>query len=164
MDWLNKILEGMPEAERISAEIKTQLPKFFIPKDKYNELSEAKRALEEKADVKFSDALKNAVIEAVLSSKMSELKTKDSAILKMLIDRDKITVGENGGISGLSEQLEAIVKEKPFLFGADSLQGRTPVDVPGSKNEITKEQFAKMSYKQRSELYKTNPELYNQLK
>jgi hypothetical protein len=66
MDWLKELLEkaGIEEAKRdgLIADISKELPKHFIPKDKYNEVAEAKKKLE--TDIQERDKqleqLKNA--------------------------------------------------------------------------------------------------------
>jgi len=58
MDWLKEILKkaGIPEDKLDSTitDINKELPKHFIPKDKYNEVAEAKKKLE--ADLQARDA------------------------------------------------------------------------------------------------------------
>ena len=58
MDWLREILKnaGVPEDKLDSAiaEVNKALPLHFIPKDKYNEVAEAKKKLE--ADLQARDA------------------------------------------------------------------------------------------------------------
>jgi hypothetical protein len=50
MDWLKELLKkaGIEEGklEGTIADISKELPKYFIPKDKYNEAAEAKKKLE----------------------------------------------------------------------------------------------------------------------
>jgi DNA repair exonuclease SbcCD ATPase subunit len=66
MDWLKELLKkaGIPEDKLDSTitDIGKELPKYFIPKDKYNEVVEAKKKLE--ADIQERDKqleqLKNA--------------------------------------------------------------------------------------------------------
>jgi hypothetical protein len=66
MDWLKELLKkaGIPEdkLEGTIADISKELPKHFIPKDKYNEVAEAKKKLE--TDIQERDKqleqLKNA--------------------------------------------------------------------------------------------------------
>jgi predicted RNase H-like nuclease (RuvC/YqgF family) len=66
MDWLKELLKkaGIEEAklDGLIADICKELPKHFIPKDKYNEVAEAKKKLE--ADIQERDnqleQLKNA--------------------------------------------------------------------------------------------------------
>ena len=66
MDWLKEILKkaGIEEEklDSVIGDINKELPKYFIPKDKYNEVAEAKKKLE--ADIQEMDnqleQLKNA--------------------------------------------------------------------------------------------------------
>jgi hypothetical protein len=66
MDWLKELLKkaGIEEGklDGVIADINKELPKYFIPKDKYNEVAEAKKKLE--ADLAARDEqleqLKNA--------------------------------------------------------------------------------------------------------
>ena len=66
MDWLKELLKkaGIPEDKLDSTinDINKELPKYFIPKDKYNEVAEAKKKLE--TDIQERDKqleqLKNA--------------------------------------------------------------------------------------------------------
>jgi DNA repair exonuclease SbcCD ATPase subunit len=66
MDWLKEILKkaGIEEEKVDSAiaDINKELPKYFIPKDKYNEVAEAKKKLEADIDErdKQLEQLKNA--------------------------------------------------------------------------------------------------------
>ena len=40
----------------------------------------------------------------------------DGDIAASLVDRSLLTVGEDGSVEGLAEQLEALRRDKPFLF------------------------------------------------
>ena len=57
MDWLKELLKkaGIEEGklDDVIADIGKELPKYFIPKDKYNEIAEAKKKLE--ADIQERD-------------------------------------------------------------------------------------------------------------
>jgi len=57
MDWLKEILKkaGIEEGklDSVIGDINKELPKYFIPKDKYNEVAEAKKKLE--ADIQERD-------------------------------------------------------------------------------------------------------------
>ena len=50
MDWLKELLKkaGIEEekVDGVIADINKELPKYFIPKDKYNEVAEAKKKLD----------------------------------------------------------------------------------------------------------------------
>ena len=55
-----------------------------------------------------------------------------------------------------NEAVEKLVNER--------LKGKTPKAQTGAAEGVTKEAFDKMSYKERLELYNSDPELYNKLK
>lgn len=81
------------------------------------------------------------------------------------IDRNQLSIDENGEVTGLTEQFDGI-KEKyaDLLQPSVQLRGTDP-NLRGTNNVgMTKEQFNKMGYKERCELYNTNRELYDSLK
>ncbi len=112
-------------------------------------LSEGQALLDE---FKFNQAIAEALLET---------DAKNPEILKALIDFSAIT-SENGEIIGLSEQLEAIRQENPFLFEDNSVPKFTRR--PKSSDQITKKDFDAMSYSDRVKLFSKNPALYNSLK
>ena len=44
---------------------------------------------------------------------------KDADVLEALISKEKLTLNDKGEIIGLSEQLDALKKEKTFLFESE---------------------------------------------
>lgn len=80
MDWLKEILKkaGIEEGklDSVIADIGKELPKHFIPKDKYNEVSEAKKKLE--ADLQARDAQLEQLKQAAGNSE--ELKKQIEAL------------------------------------------------------------------------------------
>lgn len=80
---------------------------------------------------------------------------------------DQIVLSEDGTITGLQEQLEALKESKPYLFKQEEPQGTGGSLGAGSKPKgsltITKEEFKKMGYLERLKLKQENEELYNQL-
>lgn len=163
MEWLSKILEGVENGEEIAGQIKKELPLNFIPKTKYNQLVEEKRQLEEQSGIDKNQAVKSAVLEYAISALSESGDILDSAVVNMLIDREQISFNEEGKLSGLSEQIDTLKKEKPYLFKGTKAEGRSPYGGEGAPMGVTKEQFGKMGYRQRLELYNNNPELYKYL-
>lgn len=91
-----------------------------------------------------------------------------TAVTALLKDLDKAEIDENGVVKGLKEQIAAIQKDNDFLFESKGTQqpsasGITPQQSKTPTSGVTKEQFAKMGYKERNELFNTNRELYNTL-
>ena len=95
-------------------------------------------------------------------------KAKNVKALKALLDMDKVKL-ENEKFTGLEEQLTALKESDAYLFETEKqlpqqISGLKPTNTGNSPKGITKEQFHKMSYSERVELYNTQPEVYSQLK
>lgn len=94
-------------------------------------------------------------------------KAKNLKALKALLDMDKVKL-EGDKFTGLEEQLTALKESDTYLFDAEEQQppqlgGFKPTNTGGASKGITKEQFHKMSYSERAELYNAQPEVYKQL-
>lgn len=94
-------------------------------------------------------------------------KAQDEDLVAGLFDKTKLILGDDGKITGLDEQLKTLQESKGFLFKQEeqpNLSGFKPNQSnKKTQGAITKEQFAKMSYKAKVELYNTNRTLYDQL-
>ena len=163
MEWLKTILEGLEKSEELYGEICSELPKNFIPKDKFNQLSEEKKHLQFQQQTDIKAAVKNAVVSYALSSLSQKAEIKDAELIRSLIDNEAVTVDENGLVCGLMQQLDAIKNGKPYLFENETLSGKAPKAGESAPVGITREQFAKMGYRERVELFESNPEVYNYL-
>lgn len=99
--------------------------------------------------------IKNAIQSKLIDTKYPEL-------LETKFDKKKLTVSEDGTVLGIDEQLTAIKEQYKDLF-VPPVTGRDPNNNGGNPKTVTKEQFTKMNYKERVDLYNTDIELYNQL-
>jgi len=84
MDWLKEILKkaGIEEEKVDStiADINKELPKYFIPKDKYNEVAEAKKKLESdiaERDKQLEDLKKAAGSNEELKAQIEQLQAEN---------------------------------------------------------------------------------------
>lgn len=104
-------------------------------------------------ELKLNNAIKLAINDKVFNEDMAA----------GLFDKSKLVLGDDGKVIGIDEQLENIKKDNAFLFKTGKVE--TPYNPTNGTNptEVTKEQFNKMGYKERVELYNTNKELYTQL-
>ncbi len=98
----------------------------------------------------------------LIDLELGKFNAKNPDILKKLIDISLITL-EEGQLVGLSEQIEAIKQENPFLFEDDAPAPRFTVR-PKASDTVSKASFDKMSYMDRVKLYSKNPALYKKLK
>lgn len=121
-----------------------------------NEIKEKEEA-EKKAR---EDAELTSAIEAVFGDKkFTSDYVKNGIIADM---KAEISKPENKG-KGYAEIFESLTKDKEGIFKNPN----PPASMPGMGNidpsGITREQFAKMGYSARAELYKTNKDLYKEL-
>ena len=82
---------------------------------------------------------------------------QDAEIVSGLIDKSKLILGEDGKITGLAEQVDALKKDKAFLFKTV----RTPqYDPNGGSNPPAANPFKKESFNltEQGRLLRTNPE------
>ena len=108
---------------------------------------------EELKELKLNGAIKLAIHDKVFNEDMAA----------SLFDKSKLVLSDDGKVIGIDEQLENIKKDNAFLFKTGKVE--TPYNPTGGNNptQITKEQFNKMGYKDRVELYNSNKELYTEL-
>lgn len=151
----DKQLEDVKKASGDNEELKKQI----------ETLQSENKASKEKyeADIKHMQ-ITNAVQSALKDAGAKNV----TAIMALLTGMDKAELAEDGTVKGLAEQIQTLQKSDSYLFNISEppkVSGVTPAasgstHVPGT---ITKEQFAKMGYKEREQLYNTNKELYDSL-
>ena len=104
-------------------------------------------------------------IDNIVNVALSNAKAKNNVAVRALLDLKDVKV-KDGKIKGLDEQLAEVAKANPYLFGETSGPKGVAPGNPGGKSTggtVTKEDFAKMTYSQRAELYSKDIELYNSL-
>ena len=126
-------------------------------KDYETKVSELQSQLEQ---TKVNSALDRALIEA---------KVQDVDYLKFKLKEkhpEGFKLNENEQLDGINEIIDSLKLQFPNQFAGDGSKKIEENKLPESndKNAITKEQFNKMSYGERANLYETNRELFNELK
>ena len=114
----------------------------------------------ENTQLKLDNAIKVELLNA--KAKGDDL---DYLMFKIKQNNNKLTLGENGELKGFD--VEEIKTAYPGNFEVESKKVVDVNELPkidNSENTITKEQFDKMGYKERTKLYNDNPEVYNELK
>ena len=121
---------------------------------------------------KYESDIKKMQIDNAVQTALKDAGAKNvTATMALLKDLDKAELAEDGTVKGLIEQIQSLQKSESYLFDVKNQEppkpsGVTPAEsgsthVPGT---VTKEQFNRMGYKEREELYNTNKELYDSLK
>ena len=144
-----KDIEAKIEAERREAEELAKLSE-----------AEKQKKLFEKQVAEFEATKRAFEQEKLLNETSKQLASKNLPIefAEMLKAQDAESTFENIKIfeAKFNEAVEKLVNER--------LKGKTPKAQTGAVDGVTKEAFNKMSYKERLELYNSDPELYNKLK
>lgn len=102
-----------------------------------------------------------------LEKALANYKAKDTSILSKMLDMNKIKFNDKLEIvEGLEEQINPLKESHDYLFNSDKPLPKFSDKTPGANNgtEISKEDFKKMSYKDRVALKKEQPEIYENLK
>ena len=151
----DKQLEDVKKASGDNEDLKKQI----------ESLQEANKTA--KAD--YEAKIKQMQIDNAVSSALKDAGAKNSAAVRALLkDLEKAEIDEAGAVKGLAEQIKALKESDAYLFTsaeAGKPAGATPA-AAGAKNPsgtVTKEQFARMGYKEREELFNSNKELYDSL-
>lgn len=114
----------------------------------------------------YESKIKNLTLDTAINSLLTTNKAKHSDLLASKFDREKLVINTDGTVTGLDEQFKGIKDTYKDLF--EQTLGGNPPENPeggsGGATGVTKEQFTKMGYKEKVNLYNTNKELYDQLK
>ena len=144
-ELLKKYKDGTIDDAQFEAELGKALPEDWIPKAKFNEVNEARKLADEnlkkanatldelKGKAGLSDEYKAQIDALKAEAKKAEEAHKatidgmrrDSAIsqalasakaVRALLDESKLVLNDDGTLSGLKEQLEAVQKDNGYLF------------------------------------------------
>lgn len=108
------------------------------------------------AKAQYETDMKNLRISSALKLKLAGT-AQDIDIVAGLIDKTKITVSEDGTVTGLDEQINPLKESKPFLFkSANDRQFYTPNNGKSTiNNPFTKEHF---NLTEQGRMLRNNPE------
>lgn len=132
--------------------------------DQIKKLQEDNKAAEEA----FQEQLAEVKMNAAIDSALLKANAIDADLVKVKLDKDGITLKEDGSVEGLSEQLDSVKKDFGFLFKSENavrIDGVKPADGSGSAGNaaVTKEEYQKMTYTERLKLKIERPEVYSEL-
>lgn len=132
------------------------------------ELTKERDGLKEQIETLKGDnakALYDIKLEHAISTELTKAGARNSKAVKALLNMEGVKL-EDDKLVGLSEQLEQLKTDSGYLFDS-SKKTKTPSFAGkasgGGTNEITKEAFNKMGYRERLQLKHDNPELYDSM-
>lgn len=149
-ELLKKHKDGTIDDAQFEAELNKALPEDWIPKSKYNELSESKKLSDEnlkkanatleelkgkaglsdeykaqidklKEEAKKAEETHKATVaqmkrDSAIDSALASAKARNSKAVRALLDEGKLVLNDDGTLSGIKEQIEAVKKDNAFLF------------------------------------------------
>lgn len=173
-----KLTEAEKEAETLKEQIKDRDKQLNDLKNSKEDLDGLKSQIEtlqkdnKAKDEQYKAEIRNLKVNSAVDAALTGAKAKNHTAVKALLkDLDKAELLEDGTVKGLKEQIEALIKadDSKFLFDIDVVtpqtpKGATPASSPkASATGITREQFNKMGYRDRLELFNNDPTTYNSL-
>ena len=67
------------------------------------------------ANEQLQQTIRDAKVDAAINAKAVELKFRNPADARALIDMNAVTLSDDGKVSGVDKALQALVKERPYL-------------------------------------------------
>lgn len=148
---LNSEIDNLKKSNADNAELAKQI--------------ETMKADAESRKAEYENKIAQLEIDNIVNVALSNVKAKNNVAVRALLDLTDAKV-KDGKIKGLDEQLAEVAKANPYLFGEASAPKGVAPGNPGGKTlsgAVTKEDFAKMTYSQRAELFANDIDLYNSL-
>lgn len=117
----------------------------------------------------LQEQLQQTKINSAIDRALIEAKVQDVDYLKFKLKEkhpDGFKLNENEQLDGIGEMIDSLKVQFPnqFLGGGVKKIEENKLPESNDKNVITREQYNKMSYGERANLYETNKELFNNLK
>lgn len=131
----------------------------YVDKDKYASLKDKY----EKDTKRLGDEISSVQFDYALNFAIKEAKPRNIKALKALLDMDSLSY-ENGVIKGLKEQLAEIRKTDGYLFEDSVVQPKFTRPVSGADEELTRDDFKKLSYMEKLKLKREAPQIYSKMK
>ena len=149
-DEANKLIEELKKSNQGNEELQGKIGTYEA------QLNELKA---ENEQLKLDNAIKVELLGA--KAKGDDL---DYLMFKIKQNNDKLSLTENGELKGFD--VEEIKTAYPSNFEVETKKVVDVNNLPkidNNDNTITKEQFEKMGYKERTKLFNENPDVYNEL-
>lgn len=150
-DEANKLIDELKKSNQGNEELQGKISTYEQEK------------LELKAEI---EQLKlDKAIERELLSAKAKGDDLDYLMFKIKQNNEKLSLTENGELKGFD--VEEIKTAYPSNFEVETKKVVDVNNLPkidSNDNTITKEQFEKMGYKERTKLFNENPDVYNELK
>lgn len=119
LEGANATLKDLQVKAGLSEEYKAQI-------DKLN-------AESVKAQEAFNAQIKKMKMDTAIETALNGAKAKNLKATRALLDESKLLLADDGSVTGLNEQIEALKKDNDFLFGENEQPGSKPQWGGGTK-------------------------------
>lgn len=154
------------EEAKVALESKiTELEENSITAEDLEAVKTEKAALEtELAELagKHESQLNEIVYNHKLEGALKDSGARDLKLVKTVLNQEELKF-EDGNIIGLDEQLSRVKENYDFLFASEGSPNVALKKKGSSASSLTKEDFGKMSYSEKTKLHNENPKLYKTL-
>lgn len=145
-----------------------------IPLDRFNEVNSKVKGLEEQVATltaenttlkTTNETLTNTINTTAAAQKVEEV-LKNAGAKNVKVVKTLLEITESTPIEEVQKKVDALKASDPYLFSGNTAKGNTPGTSntgDGGDENITKEDFAKMTYKEKVALFNKNKALYDRL-
>ncbi|KIX91467.1 hypothetical protein TP70_02325 [Staphylococcus microti] len=124
-----------------------------------NEALQSKLKEYEDSNAKHADEMNELKLHTAIKLAVAK-DANDANDVLTLLDKDSLTLKDDGTVDGLEDAVKALREAKPYLFGANKLKGKTPIE--GGQPKLTREQIMNIQDPvQRQKAIKENMNLFN---
>lgn len=162
VDEKNNLREVVSERDKQLDKLKTSTKDFDSLKEQIIKLQEENKEKE----IKYKEDFTKLKVDSAIDIAITNAKGKNKKAIKALLDIENIKIDENGEVTGISKQIDKLIKteDSSFLFGEKTVvKGVSPVASNIPNRGVTQDSFNNMSYKEKLELFNNNNELYTEL-
>ena len=163
----NKLKTQKAELDNLLKERDNQLSELTkTNKDNEGLLNQIKelQSLNKSQIAKYEEKINTMQFDYALESALTKAKCRNNKAIKALLDLSELKYND-GNIEGLESQINDLKVNAEYLFETHQTQQGSGFNPGGSSsNKITKDDFRKMNMLQRNELYKKDPQLYEELR
>lgn len=124
------------------------------------------KAAQVKRDEEYTAQIHKMEVDGIVERTLMTFKAKNGKAVRALLDLEDVKL-KDGTIKGLDDQLTKLKESDPYLFESESKpSGVTPGEPHGGQKStgITQAEFNKMSYLERVQFQKENPDAYSEFK
>lgn len=149
------------EIKELNAELEKRNGQITELQKSVGDNEELQKKLQEYEDsnAKHADEMNKLKLHTAIKLAVAK-DANDADDVLTLLNKDNLTLKDDGTVDGLDDAVKALRESKPYLFGASKIKGKTPVE--GGQPTLTKDQIMNIQDPaQRQKAIRENMNLFN---